>query len=89
MLRSLFFAGGLFVAMWGGSFLIVDEMVLTLKDEPKDEPKDERDEQFRGLFMSKDENGRKVFNPPEWAAFSLMSIGTVTMLYSVALPKRD
>jgi len=89
MLRSLFFAGGLFVALWGGSFLIVDEMVLTLKDEPKDEPKDERDEQFRGLFMSKDENDRKVFNPPEWAAFSLMSIGTVTMLYSVALPKRD
>lgn len=85
MLRSLFFAGGLFVALWGGSFLMVDEMVLTFKDEPKEE----RDEEFRGLFMSKDENDRKVFNPPEWAAFSLMSIGTVTMLYAVALPKRD
>lgn len=85
MLRSLFFAGGLFVALWGGSFLMVDEMVLTFKDEPKVE----RDEEFRGLFMSKDENDRKVFNPPEWAAFSLMSIGTVTMLYAVALPKRE
>jgi hypothetical protein len=86
MVRALFFAGGLFVALWGGSFLLVDEMVLTFKDEPKEE--EQRDEEFRGLFMSKDENDRQVFNPPEWAAFSLMSIGTVTMLYAVALPKR-
>lgn len=85
MLRSLFFAGGLFVALWGGSFLMVDEMVLTIKDEPKQQ----RDEEFRGLFMSKDSSDRKVFNPPEWVAFSLMSIGTVTMLYAVALPKRN
>jgi hypothetical protein len=86
MVRSLFFAGGLFVALWGGSFLMVDEMVLTFKDEPKEE---QRDEEFRGLFMSRDENDRQVFNPPEWAAFSLMSLGTVTMLYAVALPKRN
>ena len=31
---------------------------------------------------------KQVIDPPEWAAFSLMSIGTVTMLYSVALPKK-
>ena len=43
MVRALFFAGGLFVALWGGSFLLVDEMVLTFKDEPKEEeqPKEE------------------------------------------------
>lgn len=85
MLRAIFFAGGLFVALWGGSFLMVDEMILTAKEEPREE----RDDEFRGLFMSKDEQNRQVFNPPEWAAFSLMSIGTVTMLYAVALPKRD
>ncbi|MDA0588667.1 MAG: hypothetical protein O2820_12400 [Planctomycetota bacterium] len=86
MVRSLFFAGGLFVALWGGSFLMVDEVVLTIKEDPKEE---QRDDEFRGLFMSKDANNRQVFNPPEWAAFSLMSIGTVTMLYAVALPKRN
>lgn len=85
MLRAIFFAGGLFVALWGGTFLMVDEMVLAFKDEP--EP--QRTEEFRGLFMQKNADDKKVFNPPEWAAFTLMSIGTVTMLYAVALPKRN
>ncbi len=34
------------------------------------------------------EKKQKVINPPEWAAFSLLSIGAVTMLYAVALPKK-
>jgi hypothetical protein len=84
MLRSIFFAAGLFVALAGSSFLMVDKMVLTMKDEP--EPVQEQEE-FRGLFITRD-NDRAVFDPPEWAAFSLMSIGTVTMLYAIALPKR-
>ncbi|MBI1314890.1 hypothetical protein GC176_26645 [bacterium] len=86
MWRAIFFAGGLFVAMWGGTFLMVDEMVLTFKDEPKPEP---RTEEFRGLFMSKNKDNKEVFNPPEWVAFTLMSIGSVTMLYSIALPRRS
>lgn len=85
MWRAIFFASGLFVAMWGGTFLMVDEMVLVTDSEP--EP--QRTEEFRGLFMSKNSDDKKVFNPPEWAAFTLMSVGTVTMLYSVALPKRQ
>ena len=64
---------------------MVDEMVLAAKVEP--EP--QRTEEFRGLFMSKNADDKKVFNPPEWAAFTLMSVGTVTMLYAVALPKRQ
>jgi hypothetical protein len=86
MLRSIFFAGGLFVALWGGSFLMVDKMVLTVAAEP--EPV-QQDEEFRGLFITRDNHDREVFDPPEWAAFSLMSIGTVTMLYAIALPKRN
>jgi len=35
-----------------------------------------------------DKDHKRVIDPPEWAAFSLMSIGTVTMLYTVALPKK-
>ena len=85
MLRSFFFAGGLFVALWGSAFLLIEEVVLTFKDEHVQE----RDPDFRGLFMSIDENDRQIFSPPDWAAFSLMSIGTVTMLYSIALPKRS
>jgi len=84
MIRAIFFAGGLFVALCGVSFLMVDKMVLTASaSEPEQRPRE-----FRGLFMEKSTDDKKVFNPPEWAAFCLMSVGTVTMLYSVALPKR-
>ena len=38
--------------------------------------------------MGKSVDDQKVFDPPEWLAFSLMSVGTVTMLYAIALPKR-
>jgi len=85
MLRSLFFAGGLFVALWGVSFLMIDEMVLSFNYDSL-QP---RDSDFRGLFISVDENDRQIFKPPEWVAFCLMSVGSVTMLYSVALPKRN
>ena len=84
MIRAIFFAGGLFVALCGTSFLMVDKMVLTASVSKTEE----RTREFRGLFMEEEaQSDRKVFNPPEWAAFCLMSIGTVTMLYSVALPK--
>ncbi len=64
---------------------MVDEMVLTTKNEPQPQ----RTEEFRGLFMSKNSEDKQVFNPPEWVAFTLMSVGSVTMLYSIALPKRQ
>ncbi len=88
MLRACFFAFGLFVSMCGGAFLAADEIVLTSKYE-EEKPKPERPEEFRGLFMTANKDRQKVFNPPEWAAFTLMSVGTVTMLYAVALPKRQ
>jgi hypothetical protein len=53
------------------------------------EPVQQQDEEFRGLFITRDGGDQAVFDPPEWAAFSLMSIGTVTMLYAIALPKRN
>ncbi len=82
MLRSSFFAAGLFVFMAGASFLMVDKLTLTLKDDTHSDPK------FRGMFTTNAERQR-VIDPPEWAAFSLMSIGSVTMLYAVALPKQN
>ena len=82
MLRATFFSIGLFVFLWGGSFLLVDRMILNMKEEPQRQPG------FRGLFTTVNAERHKEFNPPDWAAFSLMSIGSVTMLYSVALPKK-
>lgn len=84
MLRAFFFSGGLFVALWGVSFLMVDKMVLTFDAELPEV----RTEEFRGLFMQETQDSKRVINPPDWAAFFLMSLGTVTMLYAVALPRR-
>jgi hypothetical protein len=83
MLRSTFFAMGLFVALWGISFLMVDKIVLTLRDSAPKNP------QIRGLFLTSGPDRKQVLDPPDWAAFSLMSIGAVTMLYSVALPRKN
>lgn len=85
MIRAIFFASGLFVALCGLSFQLVDKMVLTAS---ATEPEEQRPREFRGLFMEESTKEEKIFNPPEWTAWCLMSVGTVTMLYSVALPKR-
>jgi hypothetical protein len=81
MLRGIFFSVGLFIALWGGAFLFIDKLVLKT-DDAASQPG------FRGLFGSVVASRKKVIDPPDWAAFSLMAVGTVTMLYSVALPKK-
>ncbi len=82
MLRSIFFSTGLFVTLWGATFLVVDNVTLKINDD------ETRPQDFRGLFTSLNKDQQKVFDPPDWAAFALMSVGSVTMLYAVALPKK-
>jgi hypothetical protein len=82
MIRSIFLSVGLFVTLWGVSLLFVDKVVLNSKEEGG------RDRDFRGLFTSVNADRQKVFDPPDWCAFSLMSVGSVTMLYAVALPRK-
>jgi len=81
-MRASFFAVGLFVTMWGVSCLFVDKLVLNVQDLPM------RGSGFRGTFFTTNAQRQKVFDPPDWAAFSLMSVGAVTMLYTFALPKK-
>lgn len=86
MLRATFFATGLFIGLVGVSLLFVKRVEVAWKDDPKPEPG------FRGLFTRMSNTvatpPRKTITPPDWAAFSMMSIGAVTMLYSIALPKK-
>lgn len=85
MVRSAFFSMGLFVGLWGVSFLFVDKVVLSDNGE-----KLERNANIRGMLSNQqiEKDVRRVFDPPEWGAFSLMSVGAVTILYAVALPHR-
>jgi len=80
MLRSFFFAIGMFVALVGGSLLQVERIVLTSHG----------DLVGRDLFGLLRINGfnERIVDPPDWAPFSLMAIGAVTLLYSCALPAR-
>jgi hypothetical protein len=82
MVRAGFFSVGLFVLLWGTALLFVDEIVLSGGDHAA------RDSAFRGLFTGTTSKNQPVIDPPDWAAFSLLSIGSVTMLYSFALPKK-
>ena len=77
MLRAAFFSVGLFVTLWGASFLYVDKLVLKQVGDAT------QDQGFRGIFTSRNEQREKIFAPPDWTAFSLMSVGTVTMLYAI------
>ena len=80
-MRAMFFSMGLFIALWGISFLFVDKIILKMEADPQ------RTHDFRGLLSIAADNQQMV-DPPDWAAFGLISLGTVTMMYSIALPRR-
>lgn len=82
MLRASFFAGGMFIILLGISTMFVDKLVLHGKEDSR------RDPNFRGFYTSVNENRQHVFDPPDWAGFSLLSVGGITILYSLALPKQ-
>ncbi|HUG90739.1 MAG TPA: hypothetical protein VML55_07900 [Planctomycetaceae bacterium] len=102
MFRSMFFASGLFVTLWGVTFLFVDRLVLNNKADDAVEAAEAQVQQvrrtgFRGMLGPRQEpvaaapqprEEGTVVDPPDWAAFSLLSIGSVTMLYAVALPRK-
>lgn len=81
MLRASCFAIGMFVGLCGLSFLAIDKVVL---HQPT-----EKDPGIRGMLAKQvvGQEQRPIIDPPDWAAFILLSIGSVSMLYAVALPK--
>jgi hypothetical protein len=89
MLRGTFFSIGMFITLWGVSLLFIDKLVLNMPDEVA-----ARTPGFRGMYQGNNQQPQqqgkqRVIDPPEWAAFSLLSVGAVTMLYAVALPKKQ
>jgi len=82
MWRSLFLALGAFAIIVGAECLICDKAILAAKKEVSAE----------GLLAdasgSSESVKRREIVPPEWALWSLISGGAVTMLYSFTLPKK-
>lgn len=80
MWRAFFLAIGIFTAILGAEALVVDKAVLTIRQQPA-----------TGLSAALDIDGAgrpREITPPEWAPWSLLSVGAVTILYSFTIPKR-
>jgi len=77
MWRSFFLAIGISTVILGAECLLIDKAVLAARDERA------------GILGRVDLTARnKEVVPPNWAPWSLMSTGAVTMLYSFTIPKR-
>ncbi len=79
MVRCLFFGLGAFVALWGSSLFVVDGVLLRA-DGAESSPLVRR-------MTSTLPDGRRMFDPPDWVGYTLVGMGGLTMLYSVALPR--
>ncbi|HEY1598252.1 MAG TPA: hypothetical protein VGG64_01530 [Pirellulales bacterium] len=74
MWRAFFLAFGLTMCVIGAECLVVDDFVLASR-----------------TAAAANEVGRGVsrdIKPPEWAPWSLLSAGAVTILYSFTIPQR-
>ena len=76
MWRALFLAVGTYACLLGGECLVLEKAVLKT-----------RHDRTAGLLEASAGRQREI-TPPDWAPWSLLSVGAVTMLYSFTIPKR-
>jgi hypothetical protein len=77
MIRSFFLAVGVFAIFLGAECLVLDRAVLKPSQEPTIEG-----------FAERAATAAREIKPPEWAPWSLLSVGTVVILYSFTLPEK-
>jgi hypothetical protein len=79
MWRALFIGLGFYCCLLGVECLLIEKAVLADRNGDSSN--------LIGKFESKLTRNREVV-PPDWAPWSLMSAGAVTMLYTFTIPKR-
>ncbi len=78
MWRAFFLAVGAYVFILGAECLAIDKAVLKTREQASG-----------GAFRATANSPRtREFVPSDWAPWSLMSSGAVTVLYSFTLPRR-
>lgn len=82
MWRSFFLAVGAFSMILGAECLICDKAILAANSEVAPPGL------LAGTSSSAQSVQRREIVPPEWAPWSLLSGGAVTMLYSFTIPQR-
>jgi len=81
MWRSLFLAAGIVLCILGAECLILEKAVLAQKEE---QPSGDT----AALFAPPPSKSKEI-KPPEWAPWSLLASGTVIILYSYSIPRRN
>jgi len=79
MIRSSILSLGMFVLLCGAAFLMVDRIVL------KSGPGQSEQEMtaLQSYFLQVNQNNKHELTPPDWTAFGLMAVGSLTILYTV------
>jgi hypothetical protein len=80
MWRAFFLAMGAFAVLLGAQCLAVEKAVMTTLAE--------EEAKFGISNPFGEQKSTKELSPPEWAPWTLMSAGAVTMIYSFTIPKR-
>ena len=75
MWRPFFLGMGISAVLLGGEFLATDRFILA----------GEAKQASQSFFTTAPK--RREYIPPEWAPWSLLSGGTIVILYSLTLPK--
>ena len=103
MFRAIFFACGIFTALCGGQLLFVDRFELTdyaaerltkkygpvaAVESPAAANSLKVHYAVHRTTTGGNDCDRQVIDPPDWSAFCLLSVGSVTILYALALPGR-
>jgi hypothetical protein len=79
MWRSFFLAVGITLCILGAECLVTEKAIL--KTDQKVVP--------ASLFMPAESPQLEEFTPPEWAPWTLLSVGAVVILYSYSIPRRN
>ncbi len=74
MWRSMFLALGVTLCLIGAECLVVDDFILAAR--------------YAASGSDGARGGSRDIKPPDWAPWSLLSAGAVTMLYSFTIPQR-
>jgi hypothetical protein len=78
--RAFFLGTGVYVALFGATLFLIDK--ITLAAHPSSTSA------AILTWVTTDAAGQgRVVNPPEWAPYTLVAVGAVTILYAIALPK--
>ena len=78
MIRALLFAFGLVGTLIGAGLFYVD--TISLKVQSEDKPP-----HWVSLICSSGSNGALIIDPAEWLPYTLVGMGGLTVLYSIAL----